>query len=192
MSNDHGSHPSASHLKAWRLILSRTAVPSMYNLLVSSNAEAWSGEPWQVEFSRCFREYTENAITERFGELNDAAISELKRLPCIFAYEAFNLLAPKFGLIRDIAKRQGQVRIEYELQTVDPFLSADDLEQLTFELDIGKWEMTGRTGRSRTSILRKNCMPRGVLRCLHGRGRRPRPSISPGIISMWRFPFRER
>jgi hypothetical protein len=69
----------------------------MYNLLVSSHADAWSGEPWQVEFSRCVREYTENAITERLGELNDAAVSELKRLPCIFAYEAFNKLAPKFG-----------------------------------------------------------------------------------------------
>ncbi|WP_316237005.1 toll/interleukin-1 receptor domain-containing protein [Bradyrhizobium sp. SZCCHNR1015] len=113
----------------------------MYNLLVSSNAQAWTGEPWQIEFSRCVREYTENTITARFGALDEAAVSELKRLPCIFAYEAFNKLAPKFGLIRDIAKRQGQVRIEYELQAIDPFLSADDLEQLTFELDIGNWEM---------------------------------------------------
>lgn len=73
--------------------------------------------------------------------MDEAAVSKLKRLPCIFAYEAFNQLAPRFGLIRDVAKRQGQVRIEYELQAVDPFLSADDLEHLTFELDIGKWEM---------------------------------------------------
>jgi hypothetical protein len=113
----------------------------MYNLFVSANAEAWNGEPWQIELSRCVREYTENTVTERFGNLDEVAASELKRLPCIFAYEAFNKLAPKFGLIRDIAKRQGQVRIEYELQAVDPFLSADDLDQLTFELDIGKWEM---------------------------------------------------
>ncbi|MEY9230043.1 hypothetical protein ABIF68_009367 [Bradyrhizobium japonicum] len=62
-----------------------TAVVSMYNLLVSSNAQAWNGEPWQIEFSRCVCEYTENAITERFGALDDAAVSELKRLPCIFA-----------------------------------------------------------------------------------------------------------
>ncbi|WP_156435530.1 hypothetical protein [Bradyrhizobium lablabi] len=48
------------------------------NLFVSSNAEAWNGEPWQIEFSRCVREYTENAITERFGPL----IS--KRLPRMF------------------------------------------------------------------------------------------------------------
>jgi hypothetical protein len=119
----------------------KQTVPSMYNLLVSSKAEAWNGEPWQIELSRCVREYTENEITGRFGALDEVAVSELKRLPCIFAYEVFNRLAPKFGLIRDVAKRQGQVRIEYELQAVDPFLSAEDLEQLTVELDIGKWEM---------------------------------------------------
>jgi len=49
----------------------------MYNLLVSGNPEAWQGEPWQIEFSRCVREYTDNAITERFGSLDDAAVSEL-------------------------------------------------------------------------------------------------------------------
>lgn len=113
----------------------------MYNLFVTGNNDAWNGGPWQVEISRCVREYTDNTLTEKFGELDEAAISELKRLPCIFSYEAFNKLDPKFEVIRDITKRQGQIRIEYDIQPVDPFLSADDLEQLTFELDIGKWEM---------------------------------------------------
>src|SRR5882672_7847300 len=99
----------------------------MYNLLVSGNPEAWQGEPWQIEFSRCVREYTDNAITERFGSLDDAAVSELKRLPSIFAYEAVNKQNPKFGMIRDVAKRQGQVRIEYEILPLDPFLTAADL-----------------------------------------------------------------
>src|SRR6185437_11053778 len=87
------------------------------------------------------REYTDSGITAVYGELNEPAVSELKRLPCIFAYESSNSLAPKFGLIRDIAKRRDQVRIEYEVQLIDPFLSADDLQQLAFELDIAKWEL---------------------------------------------------
>ena len=41
------------------------------------------------------------------GTLDEAAVSELKRLPCIFTYEAFNQLAPKFGLIRDIMRAAG-------------------------------------------------------------------------------------
>lgn len=113
----------------------------MYNLLVSGNDEGWRGDHWLIDLSRCVREYTDNSISERLGNLDDAAIAELKRLPCVFAYEAFNALAPKFGILRDITKRQGQVRIEYEIQPVEPFLSAEDLEKLTFELDIAKWEM---------------------------------------------------
>ena len=38
-------------------------------------------------------------------------------------------------------QRQGQVRIEYALHAVAPFLTADDLAKLTFELDIGKLEL---------------------------------------------------
>ncbi|OYZ92999.1 MAG: hypothetical protein B7X99_15705 [Rhizobiales bacterium 17-65-6] len=46
---------------------------------------------------------------------------------------------PKFGVIREVAARRGQVRIEYEIIPVDPFLTAADA--LTFELDIANWEM---------------------------------------------------
>lgn len=113
----------------------------MYNLFVSGHEEAWNGEPWVIDLSRCLREYTDNALSERLGALDEAAVSELKRFPTIFAYEAGHGLAPKFGVIRDVAKRQGQVRVEYELLPVDPFLSASDLDKLTFELDISNWEM---------------------------------------------------
>ena len=113
----------------------------MYNLLVSGDNEAWKGEPWQIELSRCVREYTDNEITERFGSLNADAIDELRKLPCVFAYETGYGLAPKFGIIRAITKRQNAVRIEYELQDIQPFLTADHLDDLRFEFDIGKLEM---------------------------------------------------
>jgi len=113
----------------------------MYNLLISAVDHAWAGEPWLIETSRCVKEYTDTEITKRFGELDATAVSELKRLPCIFAYEAPLKKAPQFGVLRDITKRQGQVRIEYEIEDVNPFLSADDLSALAFELDIAKWEL---------------------------------------------------
>jgi hypothetical protein len=68
-------------------------------------------------------------------------VAELKKFPCIFAYEAHYDLAPKFGLIKDVAVRQGQVRVDYELIDVPKFLTADDLSKMLFELDIGKWEL---------------------------------------------------
>ena len=89
-----------------------------------------------------FAEYTADAITKRVaGGFTPAQVDELRRYPCIFAYEAVHSKNPLFGLIQNVTARQGQVRVEYELHPVDPFLSAEQLEQLTFELDIGKWEM---------------------------------------------------
>lgn len=113
----------------------------LYNLLVSGFDEEWMGKPFQIELSRCVREYTSSNLTNRYGSLDGDSIAELKRAPCIFAYETGHKLSPKFGYIREIAQRQGQVRIEYELHQVEPFLTADDLEQMSFELDIGKLEL---------------------------------------------------
>lgn len=113
----------------------------MYNLFVSANDESWNGEDWQIESYRCVNEYTDESIIKQFGELDKEAIEELKKLPCIFAYEAFNELNPKFGLITDVTKRQGEVRVEYEIIPVDSFLSAEQLSSLLFELDISKWEL---------------------------------------------------
>lgn len=68
-------------------------------------------------------------------------LGELTRLPTIFAYEAARELDPKFGLIREVTVRRGQVRIEYDIIPLDPFLVAADFDALSFELDIGNWEM---------------------------------------------------
>lgn len=113
----------------------------MYNLFVSGNTDDWSGEPWIVEASRCVNEYTDEAIIGHYGSLDSASVEALKKLPCIFAYEATKQKSPKFGVIKSIAKRQGQVRVQYELIAVDPYLSHFNLDEMLFELDIGKWEM---------------------------------------------------
>jgi len=115
----------------------------VYNLFVSGKSDAWDGRPWQIEQSRCVRadEYTERKLAARFGQLDDAAIDELKLLPCVFAFEDFENLPPRFGAIRDIRKRQGEVRVQYEILAVDPFLTAQDFDRLSFELDVGSMEM---------------------------------------------------
>lgn len=96
-----------------------------------------------LDASRCVRhhEYTDEQIAQQFGALDEEALKELTRLPSIFAYEAGCKLDPKFGIIREVTVRRGQVRIEYEIIPVDPFLVAADFDALSFELDIGNWEM---------------------------------------------------
>lgn len=119
----------------------------MYNLFVSGDPMAWHGKPFFLEIERCIREYTDTKLTRRYGELDENAINELQRFPCIFAYESMQHmfpqhdLSPKFGVILDVKRRQAQVRIEYELIDLDKFLSAQDLVNLAFELDISGWEL---------------------------------------------------
>ncbi|MDH3890996.1 MAG: TIR domain-containing protein [candidate division Zixibacteria bacterium] len=114
----------------------------MYNLFVSGHKEDWESEPYFLELNRCLCEYTDAAITARYGDLTAGDIIELLRLPCIFAYESSCNKAPKFGRLRDLTKRQGKAKIEYETEELDKFLTGWDLEKnLAFELDILNWEM---------------------------------------------------
>ncbi len=134
----------------------------MYNLLVSAMEGSWDGDPWMIELGRCVREYTDTAITQKFGELDAVAVNELKKLPCIFSYETPSKVPPQFGVLTGITKRQGQVRIEYEIQKVEPFLSAADLSALAFELDIAKWELSRTHWAVKDVNLPKELRAKGV------------------------------
>jgi TIR domain len=114
----------------------------MYNLFVSGSEDAWNGEPFVVEIGRCVREYTDKKLTEQFGQLDTSNINELRSFPCIFAHEESpDQKSPKFGVIREITKRQAKVKIEYEIFELDRFLTVSEFDGLAFELDISGWEM---------------------------------------------------
>jgi Uncharacterized protein containing a TIR (Toll-Interleukin 1-resistance) domain len=112
-----------------------------YNLIVYGDCKALNGEPLILDLSRCAREYTDQEIKEKYSELTETKINEIKRFPCIFAYEDSCEQDPKFGLIRDIVTRKDKVKIEYELINLEKFISFKELTEMAFELDIGSWEM---------------------------------------------------
>ena len=112
----------------------------MYNLSVAGHADAWNGKPWIIDRRRCL-EYTGAEILSAYGGLGRAEMDTLKRLPCIFAYESIQELDPHFGQIRRFNVRHDRVGVDYELHPVSQFLSAAQLEEMTFELEIGKWEL---------------------------------------------------
>ena len=114
----------------------------MYNLFVSGNEESWNGDPWVIETSRCVREYTDKALTLKYGDFTPDNVNELQRFPCIFAYESFCEKNPLFGVIRNVTTRRNESRIDYDIIEIEPFLTATDLEELDFELDISKWELS--------------------------------------------------
>ncbi len=113
----------------------------MYNLLVSGNDESWDGEPCFLEVGRCAREYTDSNITEKYGDFSQEQVNSIRRFPCIFAYEYVCNKDPKFGIIKDITKRQGKIKIQYDLVEIDEFISYSDIQNMLFELDISDREM---------------------------------------------------
>lgn len=137
----------------------------MYNLFVSGDGEAWNGEPWTIDAARCIagNECTQEALVRDFGSLEADAIQTLKGFPCLFAYEAGHRKAPRFGTIRDVIRRQGQVRIEYDLLPLDPGLSAERLQALLFELDIGKWELNRSHWALKDVDLAKELRAHGIV-----------------------------
>lgn len=136
----------------------------MYNLFVSSDEESWEGKPYFLEVNRCVREYTDTTITAQYGELTADNVNELRRHPCIFAYETACWKGPKFGLLRDVTKRQGKARIEYGIIELDNFLTVNDLEEgLSFELDIANWEMNRTHWAVKDINLGKELRPKGIV-----------------------------
>jgi hypothetical protein len=112
----------------------------MYNLIVSANEEAWNGDPFFIEYDR-FLEYTNTDILKKYKSLNNDIINEIKRFPCIFAYETFCGKNPKFGQIKDLTFRQKEIRIIYEVIKLNKSLKLKDFIRLNFELDISNWEL---------------------------------------------------
>lgn len=101
----------------------------MFNLLVTADEEAWDGQPSTFSLSRSLREYTDSAITEQFGSLDDDSAEALIRMPSIFAYEQAIGKSPKFGRITHISKRSNrmEVRVDYELIELPRFLTNEEL-----------------------------------------------------------------
>lgn len=135
----------------------------MYNLFVSGNDEAWEGEPYVLDLDRCVREYTDAEITKKYGDFTPEQVDAIRRFPSILAYEAGCRKDPKFGIVREITKRQGKVKIEYDLVEIDDFIAHSDLDEMLFELDISDWEMNRTHWAIKDVNLAKEMAAKGVL-----------------------------
>ena len=116
---------------------------AMFNLFVSSNEKAWDGEPWVIDADRCLNEseHTDPDIVHRYGELTPEIISELTHYPCVFAFETICKLDAKLGRLLRVRRKNGEIRVEYEIDSGYPSIAHNDLIRLEWELDISKWEL---------------------------------------------------
>lgn len=116
----------------------------MFNLIVSGDCEAWEGKTYSLDISRCIKkgEYTSEDLASKYNRLDEQAIEQLKRFPCLFAYEDSCGQAPRFGWLKSIKKRTNQVILECEYVEVTPWISAKDLNSIQGSLDIYGWELS--------------------------------------------------
>lgn len=135
----------------------------MYNLLVSGDENSWEGDPFEIEMSRCIREYSDTAIVEKYKDLTDAIVRDIKRFPCIFAYESRCEKDPKFGLIATLTKRRNTVYIEYEIIDLAAFLNHQDLINMSLRLDIGSWELNRTHWAIKNVDLPKELYSNGII-----------------------------
>lgn len=105
-----------------------------YNLLVSANGDAWEGDSYQLERSRCLTSYTPQKIKEEYGSFNSKQIEVIKSHPCIFAYEDdIEKKDAYIGYITDLVVRNSAIKFYIQKHGI---LKYDDLHKYAFEFDI--------------------------------------------------------
>jgi hypothetical protein len=112
----------------------------MFNLLISGNREALRGDPWTLERYRVF-EHTQEALAATYRDLNPEQIEKLQRFPGLIGYEKGIDLNARLARIDRIRLRHNEVRLEYTFVPGLPEITADQLENLAWELDISKTEL---------------------------------------------------
>jgi len=111
----------------------------MYNLIVSANDEAWEESPYSLEVAR-LGEYTAKALRTRYQQFTAEAIAELQSFPTLFAYEQVAKKSARLGRVTRIAHPSGRdLRFHFELY--DATIPYERITDLTWELDVGEWEM---------------------------------------------------
>ena len=114
----------------------------MFNLFIHGAEGAWDTGVCVLEEDRLFQ-YTVPVLRDRFKPLNESAMAELLRLPCIFAYEKGVDAPAKMGWIQNIRRRQGGIELTYETTMLLPAISPERFQTLKDDLDIAdKWEMS--------------------------------------------------
>jgi predicted nucleotide-binding protein len=112
----------------------------MFNLLISSNPEAWSGDSYEFEKGRVAVEYTIDEISERYKSLDVNAIEELKGFPTLFVTEHENTES-RIGQIKAIRVRSSSVLIDFEFDPIFPPLPKGSIESIRSQIDLGKFEL---------------------------------------------------
>lgn len=110
----------------------------MLNLLITYDNTAWTKSSAFFEPDRCLTEYILPELKEQYSDLSMKAIEEIKKIPCLFAYEQKHKSDAYIGFIKNIDSYQKGIKIDYVL--TGQAIAFDNLMHLTDLLDMDTWE----------------------------------------------------
>jgi len=113
----------------------------VYHLFVTAQSGTWDKSPYELEFSRAIREYTDEDLQQKYHQLDQKAIVKLLSFPALFSYEVKENTEARIGFLKNILRLGDEVIVKYDFFPNIPPLSADIFSQLNRELGIGKLEM---------------------------------------------------
>src|SRR5438876_6420874 len=96
----------------WRVRPVSREKHAMYDLMVTAQEDAWTGQPYEFDLSRVIRSFTEDEIREKYKPLDAKAVAELQSFPTLFAYEGPLEADARIGFITAVRKRGDRVKIE--------------------------------------------------------------------------------
>lgn len=104
-----------------------------YNLFVSAGEDSWESNSYIMDRSRCLTSFTTDDVKNKYACYDKEAIEKIMSYPCLFVYEKGVNKDATIGYLTDIKIRKTGIKFTFEkLGTI----SLDNLNELTFELDI--------------------------------------------------------
>jgi hypothetical protein len=102
----------------------------MYNLLMTAGSGNWNNPTWAMSSDRLF-EHTDNALVERFKQMDDVArTATLVGLPTLFAYEHFVQEPARVGRISSVQYRDREIQVTFALDPAVPPIAPPLMESL--------------------------------------------------------------
>ena len=123
----------------------------MFHLIVVGNPEGYASRHIILERRRVLQEYTSDALREHYSELSEDTITDLKRLPALFAHERDNRKDARLGWITSIQTRPHEIRFGCEFEESFPAIPWEQIDALEWDLGIRSSELN-RTHWALTDI----------------------------------------
>ena len=135
----------------------------MFNLIIIAGAAAWEENPQSLHRSRVAIEYTATAVSERYKDLSQEAIQELKGFPTLFVTENESTES-KLGHVTNIrVKENGLVIFDFEFDVSVPPFPIGTIESLRIDIDLGNWELSRSHWAIKDEPLIEILLKRGLI-----------------------------